>query len=286
MDTGLSEIVVNNLVRNAIAEDSGKGDATTEATVPSGLKAKGILIAKEDLVCAGLPVAEAAFRELDSDVKFEPQVEEGQVCPKGTVLAEINGKAGAMLTAERIALNFMQRMSGIATMTHDYVEALGTSRARILDTRKTTPGLRYLEKYAVTKGGGVNHRMGLYDRVMIKDNHRALASLNGPGGIARCVQACREKFPELEVEVEADTLDEVREAAEAGADFILLDNMTNEEMAEAVKINNHRSLLEASGGITLERIPSMADIGVDFISVGALTHSARSMDISLDIQAV
>ena len=146
--------------------------------------------------------------------------------------------------------------------------------------------MRYLEKYAVTKGGGVNHRMGLYDRVMIKDNHRALASLNGPGGIARCVQACREKFPELEVEVEADTLDEVKEAAEAGADFILLDNMTNEEMVEAVKINNHRSLLEASGGITLERIPSMADIGVDFISVGALTHSARSMDISLDIQAV
>jgi nicotinate-nucleotide pyrophosphorylase (carboxylating) len=285
MSKTLNDIALTNLVRVALAEDIGSGDATTLSTVPEGLMAKAVLIAKENCVCAGLMVASKVFYELDKDVRFTAMVKEGQVCAKGTVLAEIAGKAQSLLTAERTALNYLQRISGIATVTHRYVEETNGSKTKILDTRKTTPGLRMLEKYAVAMGGGTNHRFALFDRIMIKDNHRELASMGGPGGISRCVQSCREKYEDLEIEVEADTIQEAEEAAEAGADYILLDNMSNEEVKQAIKIIAGRSLVEVSGGITIDRISELSAIeGVDFISVGALTHSVKSTDISLDIQ--
>lgn len=285
MSTTLNDTALENLVKVALAEDIGSGDATTLSTVPEHLKATAVFLAKEDCVCAGLPICEKVFTELDKHSKFTAKVEEGEFCPKGTILAEVFGNAQAVLTGERTALNYLQRMSGIATTTKKYVDETAGSKTRILDTRKTTPGLRMLEKYSVAMGGATNHRFGLFDRVMIKDNHRELAALNGNGGITRSVNAAREKFPDLEIEVEADNLDEVKEAAEAGAEYILLDNMSNDEMKEAVKIIDGRSQVEASGGITIERIASIAAIGgVDFISVGALTHCIKSVDISLDIQ--
>ncbi len=280
----LTRTLCEGAVRAALAEDVGSGDATTLAVVPEHLVTTALLQTREACVCAGLPVAEAVFRELDPEIRFEALVREGQKCRAGETLARVTGRARAILTGERTALNFIQRLSGIATMARRYVEAVGTHSARILDTRKTTPGLRLLEKYAVAAGGATNHRIGLFDRVMIKDNHRELAALGGPGGIRRAVKACRDQYPRLEVEVEADTLDDVREAVAAGADYILLDNMSDAEMGEAVKLVRGRSLTEASGGITLERIPAIAALGVDFISVGALTHSVRSVDIGLDIE--
>lgn len=280
---GLNPVWLAACVRAALAEDVGGGDATTLAVVPERLESAAFLQTREACVVAGLPVAAAVFRELDPACCFEPLLPEGQPAAANQVLAQVTGRARALLTGERTALNFLQRLCGIATMTRKYVDAASGTRARILDTRKTTPGLRFLEKYAVTCGGGQNHRFGLYDRIMIKDNHRELASLEGPGGIRRAVAAARLAYPSLEVEVEADTLDDVTEAAEAGADIILLDNMTDGEMAEAVRRIGGRALTEASGGITLERIPAAAATGVDFISVGALTHSVRSIDIGLDI---
>ena len=285
MSTTLNDTALENLVKVALAEDIGSGDATTLSTVPDHLKTTAIFLAKENCVCAGLPICEKVFHELDKHSKFIKKVEEGDFCPKGTVLAEVFGNAQAILTGERTALNYLQRMSGIATTTKKYVDETQGSKTQILDTRKTTPGLRMLEKYSVHMGGATNHRFGLFDRVMIKDNHRELAALNGNGGITRSVNSAREKFPDLEIEVEADNLDEVKEAAEAGAEYILLDNMSNDEMKEAIKIIDGRSQVEASGGITIERIASIAAIGgVDFISVGALTHCIKSVDISLDIQ--
>lgn len=281
----LNETALDSLIKNALAEDIGSGDASTLATVPENTKVKGVLLAKENCVCAGLLVAQKVFQHLDKNIKFIPLVKEGEVCRKGSILAEIIGDAQAILTAERTALNYLQRISGIATITHKYVEQTKGSKTQILDTRKTTPGLRMLEKYGVAMGGGTNHRFGLFDRIMIKDNHRELASMSGPGGIARSVKACRKKYPNLEVEVEADTLEEVQEAADAGAEYILLDNMSNDDVKQAVKIVRGRSQIEVSGGITIDRIASLSAIeGVDFISVGALTHSVRSTDISLDIQ--
>ncbi|MDT8391002.1 MAG: carboxylating nicotinate-nucleotide diphosphorylase [Lentisphaeria bacterium] len=276
--------VIRSICQQALAEDMGSGDATTLAVVPKDAVIEASFNTREDCVCAGLAVVETVFQLLDADCAVEGLVADGDFCPAGTVLAKIKGPAQAILTGERTALNFMQRLSGIATMARIYVDALGGSDTQILDTRKTTPGLRLLEKYAVSAGGATNHRIGLYDRIMIKDNHRELASLEGPGGIGRAVAACREKYPELEVEVEADTLEDVAEAAAAGADYILLDNMSDETMMEAVKLVNGRSKLEASGGITLERIPAIGQTGVDFISVGALTHSVKAIDIGLDIK--
>lgn len=279
----LNPTMLRNLCRVALAEDVGSGDATTLAVVPAGLQVTAKMATRQDCVVAGLPLARTLFHELDPGVCFEPCVEEGARCVRGQVLAWISGSARSILTGERTALNFVQRYSGIATQTRRYVDALGDSPTRILDTRKTTPGLRALEKYAVLMGGGQNHRFGLYDRIMIKDNHRELAKLSGPDSIQRAVAACRERYPDLEVEVEADTLDEVRAALEAKAEYILLDNMTNEQMAEAVAINQGRSKLEASGNITLERLPGLARLGLDFISVGALTHSVPAVDIGLDM---
>jgi nicotinate-nucleotide pyrophosphorylase (carboxylating) len=276
---------VSQLISLALIEDLDEtGDTTTIAVVPENISVSAILRCKEDCVCAGLPVTERVFKTIDKSIEFECLVADGDYCSAATPLAKISGNAQALLTAERTALNFLQRLCGIATTARRYMELVGGTRTVILDTRKTTPGWRNLEKYAVAVGGASNHRIGLYDRIMIKDNHRELAGMEGSGGIARSVRRAREIFPELEVEVEADTLDEVREAIEAEADYILLDNMSNEQMAQAVSLNSGQARLEASGGITLERIPEIARLGVDFISVGALTHSVKATDISMEIE--
>lgn len=280
----LDQTILQSLARNALAEDTGSGDATTLAIVPEELQVKGIIRTREKCVCAGLPLVEAVFHELDPAAVIEDGVRDGDACAAGTVLTRITGSARAILTGERIALNFLQRLCGIATLTRKYVDAAQPHPTSILDTRKTTPGLRIIEKYAVTRGGGQNHRFGLYDRVMIKDNHRLVANLEGPGGIRRAVEACHQNSPTLEIEVEADTLEDVRETVQAGADFILLDNMDDDEMREAVELINGKALVEASGGITLKRIPAIAQTGVDFISVGALTHSAPAIDIGLELK--
>ena len=272
------------LIALALEEDLGdRGDVTTNSVIPEDLVTDAVFLAKEDLVCAGLPVAERLFLTLDPSLRWEALVKEGEFCPKGTIMAKVHGSARKLLTGERTALNFLQRLCGVASAAKKYQEAAGNS-CRILDTRKTTPGWRNLEKYAVAVGGASNHRIGLYDRVMIKDNHRELAGLEGAGGITRSVERARKMYPGLEVEVEVDSLTELKEAVETGAEYILLDNMSDEMMAQAVKFVNGRSKLEASGGITLARIPSAAKTGVDFISAGALTHSVKSSDISMDIQ--
>ena len=276
---------VDLLIDMAIEEDLGEtGDVTSLSVVPASIQAKAVLRCKEEgMVMAGQEVAERVFRRLDPECTYTVFKEDGAVCQYGDIIAEVRGKAQSLLTAERTALNFIQRLCGVATTARKYAAALGDSQTVVLDTRKTTPGYRNLEKYAVAVGGAQNHRIGLYDRAMIKDNHRELAALEGPGSIARSVNRVREQFPGLEVEVEADRLEEVAEAADAGAEYILLDNMSNEMMAEAVKIVHGRSKLEASGGITLTRLASIGQIGVDFVSSGALTHSVKSADISLDI---
>jgi nicotinate-nucleotide pyrophosphorylase (carboxylating) len=276
---------VNVLIDLALTEDLGDiGDTTSKSVIPDDTMAVAVLRCKEDLVCAGLPVAEHVFKKVCSDVKWTPLVKEGEFCKAFTAMAEVSGRAQDLLTAERTALNFLQRLCGVATSSKKYADALKDSDTEVLDTRKTTPGWRNLEKYAVDLGGSTNHRIGLYDRVMIKDNHRELAGLEGAKGITRSVERARKMFSSLEVEVEADTLEEVAEAVEAKADYILLDNMTNEQMSEAVKINQGRCKLEASGGITIERLPSIGKIGVDFVSVGALTHSVKASDISMEIK--
>lgn len=274
----------DTLIQLALEEDLGDlGDTTTNSVIPADLKATAVLIAKEDLVCAGLPVAERLFHTLDPDVVFTAKVKEGELCPRGTIMAEISGFARVLLTGERTALNFLQRLCGVATASHKYQELAG-ERAKILDTRKTTPGWRNLEKYAVAVGGAFNHRIGLYDRIMIKDNHRELAGMEGKGGILRSVRRAREMYPQLEIEVEVDSLDELDEALLSGAEYILLDNMDNEQVVQAVGIARNKARLEASGNVTLARIPSLSETGVDFISSGALTHSVKSSDISMDIK--
>ena len=277
---------INTLIALALEEDlENIGDTTSKSVIPDDLIVSAVFISREDCTIAGLPIAEAVFKAIDNDIKFNYILNDGDKCSENSILAEITGSAIALLTAERTALNFLQRLCGVATSSANYVSLLEGNKTVILDTRKTTPGWRNLEKYAVAAGGGTNHRIGLYDRVMIKDNHRELSGLEGAGGIARSVANARAKYPNLEVEVEADTLSEVKESIDAGADYILLDNMSNEQMREAVILNKDgKSKLEASGGITIERIPSIGKIGVDFISVGALTHSVRAIDISLDIK--
>ena len=284
MTTGhLDPNTLKSIVHLALTEDIGSGDATTLAVVPAELRTTAHFAARTACVCSGLHVVKAVFDELDPSPTFTAHVADGDTCPAGTDLATIAGNARAILTGERVALNFIQRMSGIATMTHRYVEALGPSKTVLLDTRKTTPGLRMLEKYSVLMGGAQNHRIGLYDRIMIKDNHREMAKLTGPDSIARAVAACRKAYPNLEIEVEADCLEEVAQAADAGVEYILLDNMDNDTMVEAVRLVHGRAKTEASGNITLERLPSLANLGLDYISSGALTHSAPSIDIGLDI---
>ena len=256
----------------------------TLATVPETATAGAVVRAREPLVVAGLEFAEAAFRELSPKIKIEKSSRDGQRNVAGKILLKISGPARAILSAERVALNFVQRLSGVATLTAQYVEAVRGSKAQILDTRKTTPGWRQFEKYAVACGGGKNHRVGLFDMILIKDNHLAALKNQKPNAIAAAVARAREKFPKLKVEAEADSLEQVAQAADAGADIILLDNMTIEQLRQAVKIVKGRAKTEASGGVNLKTVHAIARTGVDFISVGALTHSARAVDIGLDFE--
>lgn len=274
---------VDALIRMALDEDLGdRGDTTTTAVIDESLHVDAVFLAKEDCICAGLCVAERLMKTVDPAIEWKSVVNEGDFCPKGTVMARLKGSARSLLTGERTALNFVQRLCGVATAAHRYQQAAG-GKCAILDTRKTTPGYRNLEKYAVAVGGASNHRIGLYDRIMIKDNHRELAGLGGTGGILRSVERARKMYPGLEVEVEIDSLAELPEALESGAEYILLDNMSTADMAEAVRMTDHRAKLEASGNMTLTRIPEVAATGVDYISSGALTHSVKSADISMDI---
>jgi nicotinate-nucleotide pyrophosphorylase (carboxylating) len=266
---------LDSLVRRALDEDIGPGDATTEATVPQGTRARGLITQKAPGVIYGLDVAERCFAVLDPDVRFERRVEEGDWRATGEVLA-LEGSARALLTGERTALNFLARLSGVATLAARCVEAVAGTGAIVLDTRKTTPGLRALEKAAVAAGGATNHRTGLYDAVLIKENHIAIA-----GGITAAVARAREHAPQLRLEVECRTLDEVDEALAAGVQRLLLDNMGPDELRAAVARTAGRAELEASGGISLETVRAVAETGVDFISVGALTHSAPALDVSL-----
>ena len=275
---------IRRAVQAALAEDIGPGDATTLATVPAEAQARAVMVAREPITVAGLEFAEAAFHELSPTVTFEPAARDGQSVPAGSSLLRITGPARGLLTAERVALNFVQRLSGVATLTAQFVEAIRGTRAQILDTRKTTPGWRRFEKYAVACGGGRNHRFGLFDLILIKDNHLAALRDAKPNAIAAAVLRARSAYPKLQVEVEADTLDQVRQAVDAGADIILLDNMTTEQLRAAVSLVAGRAKTEASGGVNLQTVRAIAETGVDFISIGALTHSARAVDIGLDFE--
>src|SRR6266481_5272971 len=275
---------IQRAVKLALSEDIGSGDVTTLATVPENTSAAAVMRARESLVVAGLALAEAAFRQLSDAVQVTRVTQDGQRATSGGVLLQISGPARALLSAERVALNFIQRLSGVATLTAQFVEAIKGTRAIILDTRKTTPGWRRLEKYAVTCGGGHNHRIGLYDMVLIKDNHLAALKNASPNAIAAAVKGARAKYPNLKIEVEADTLEQVEQAVGAGADFVLLDNMNLEQLRAAVAKCRGRAKTEASGGVNLATVGAIAETGVDFISAGALTHSARAVDIGLDFE--
>ena len=276
---------IERAIKPALAEDIGTGDATTLATVPDSARARAVMAAREPLVVAGLDLAVAAFRELSKDVRCEYLLGDGQRAAEAQPLLRVEGPARAILSAERVALNFLQRLSGIASLTAQFVEAVAGTQAQILDTRKTTPGWRILEKYAVRCGGGHNHRIGLFDMVLIKDNHLAALAQEKPNAIAAAVSRARKAYPQLKIEVEADSLEQVQQAADAGADMILLDNMTPAELRASVEIVRGRAKTEASGGVSLASVRIIAESGVDFISVGALTHSARAMDIGLDFEA-
>lgn len=279
--TELQAWVIEDAVRRALAEDVGAGDVTTLAVVPAEARARALLVARQSAVVAGLPVAAAAFRLLDERVCVDLRVNDGSAIAAGQTVAEMRGPARPLLTAERVALNFVQRLSGIATLTADYVRAVAGTKAVILDTRKTTPGLRALEKYAVRAGGGRNHRFGLADGILIKDNHIVAA-----GSMQTAMQRARAHAPHgLKIEVESDSLEQVEQALAAGADAILLDNMSVEVLRRAVGLVAGRALLEASGGISLDRVRAVAETGVDLISVGALTHSAPAVDLALDFLA-
>jgi nicotinate-nucleotide pyrophosphorylase (carboxylating) len=280
----LSAAEIRKAVRAALAEDIGSGDATTLATVPANAAAKAVMRSREPLVIAGLDFAETAFRQLSPKIKIKKIAHDGQHVAARKTLLKISGPARAILSAERVALNFVQRLSGIATLTAQFVEAVRGTPAQILDTRKTTPGWRRFEKYAVACGGGKNHRVGLFDMILIKDNHLAALRNEKPNAIAAAIQRARKIFPKLKVEVEADTLKQAEQAVNARADFILLDNMDLKQLRQAVNIVNGRAKTEASGGVNLKTVRAIAETGVDFISVGALTHSARAVDIGLDFE--
>ncbi len=275
----IPEIQYEALVRAALLEDIGPGDITTTLCIAPDAQATATLVAKSPGVLAGLDLAALAFRLLDPNAQWEPRLADGaQIGNKPTPLATVSGNARALLTAERVALNFAQHLSGVATITSRYVSRAAGTKARIADTRKTTPGLRTLEKYAVRLGGGFNHRLGLYDAVLIKDNH-----IRAAGSIMRAVALARNGVPHtMKIEVEASTLPQVEQALSAGAEIILLDNMDTSVMRQAVQIIGSRAISEASGGLTEERVAEVAATGVDILSIGALTHSAPAMDISLD----
>lgn len=268
--------VIQSVVQRALREDIGNGDITTQATVPPGTRARATITQKGPGVLSGLACAELAFRTLDPEAAIERLADEGVWREPRVEVMTIAGDAGAILSAERTALNLLQRLGGVATLTARYVAALEGSGTRVLDTRKTTPGLRALEKQAVLDGGGVNHRFGLFDEVLIKENHAALA-----GGVGNAVRQARAMFPDTPLVCEVQDLDELEAALEAGAPRVLLDNMDRETLAEAVRRSAGRAQTEASGGLSLQEVKRSADLGLDFVSVGALTHSAPALDLSL-----
>ena len=272
------------IVAGALEEDLGPGDVTTDALIPPDIHGLGSIVAKTAGVIAGVEVALEVFRQANPDVETRTLITDGSEVSPGVVVAEVEGSIAGILKGERVALNFLQRLSGIATATSMYVKAVQGTKARIVDTRKTVPGIRQLEKYAVRMGGGHNHRYNLADGILIKDNH--IAALRAQElGLAEIVSRARENSPHtLRVEIEVESIDEAKEALEAGADVILLDNMSPEEMRQVVTLTEGRRLLEASGGINLETVRAVAETGVDLISVGALTHSVMAMDISLDLR--
>lgn len=275
----LNQQQIMPIIERALAEDIGSGDVTTDSIIPREATTTGFILAKQSGVVAGLPVAAAVFRQLDQQIVFTPRKQDGDRIESGDILAELAGSARSILTGERVALNLLQRLSGIATKTAEMAESIAYYNTVVVDTRKTTPGLRILEKYAVRVGGGRNHRFGLYDAVLIKDNHIKVA-----GGIKKAAALARTKVPHtMKIEVEAEDLAGVQEALEARADIIMLDNMDLEAMREAVNLVAGRALVEASGGVTKERLPEIAKTGVNLVSVGALTHSAPALDISLDV---
>jgi nicotinate-nucleotide pyrophosphorylase (carboxylating) len=274
----LDPALYREVVRRALAEDLGWGDVTTEATVPPDLRARGIILAKSRCVVAGLDVAAEAFSQLDPGCTFERRHKDSDRCEAGAVVAELHGRAAAMLTAERTALNFVQRLSGIATLTRSFVDA-ANGAITILDTRKTTPTLRPLEKYAVRAGGGTNHRAGLDSGILIKDNHIRLA-----GGVQNAVERVKATDPEMPIEIEAQSLEQIDDAIAAGVNIILFDNMATDVIREGVKRVAGRAQIEISGGITLARIPELATTGANYVSVGALTHSAPAADLSFELE--
>jgi nicotinate-nucleotide pyrophosphorylase (carboxylating) len=280
-----NKLQIEEIVDRALAEDLIKGDVTTEALIAGDRRGTGFIVAKKEGILAGINVAKQVFHRVDPELKVEFLLEDGAGVKPGSKVANVSGRITGILAAERVALNFLQRLSGIASETNRYVEAVKGLPVRIMDTRKTTPGLRVLEKYAVKVGGGENHRMSLGDGILIKDNH--LAALRSQGlNVKQIVAKARQNSPQrLPVEVEVGTVSEALEAVEAGADIVMLDNMNLEDMRKAVKSIHGRTLVEASGGITLDNVRSVAETGVDFISIGALTHSVRALDISLELEA-
>jgi nicotinate-nucleotide pyrophosphorylase (carboxylating) len=274
MDYSLKE-----LIETALEEDIGAGDVTSEATIPAEATSEAIMLAKQHLVLAGIEVSRAVFLSLDPTIKFIPFAKDGDIVHAGTEFAHLSGNTRALLAGERVALNLLQHLSGIATLTARHVAKLKGLKTKVLDTRKTLPGLRRLEKHAVRMGGGQNHRMGLYDMVLIKDNH-----IKASGSITKAVASAQTKSGALRIEVETKTLDEVREALAAKADIIMLDNMSIDAMREAVSLIAGRALVEASGNVTLETVRQIAETGVDFVSSGSLTHSAPAADISMKIK--
>ncbi len=270
---------IQNLIQLALTEDIGSGDITSNSVIPESAKAEALIISKSDGIIAGVDIACQVFHAVDKTIYPEFFVSDGDEIKRGQKLAIVFGSARSLLSAERTVLNFLQRLSGIATNTSKYVSAVSGYKAKIVDTRKTTPGWRVLEKYAVRVGGGNNHRFGLYDTVLIKDNHIAVC-----GSISKAVQMARKQIPfTMKIEVEVEDLDQVQSAIDSGADIIMLDNMSIEMMRQAVNLINGRAIVEASGGIRLDNVSAVAETGVDFISIGALTNSAMPLDISMDI---
>lgn len=269
--------VIDTICR-AIEEDIGFGDITSSLLIPKESKSKAVIIAKEDFIIAGIPFAKKVFSLIDDSVEFNPILNDGVKVKKDDIIAEIYGKTHSILSGERVSLNILQRLSGIATLTNKFVERVSGTKAKIVDTRKTTPCLRFMEKYAVRIGGGENHRFGLFDGILIKDNHIKVV-----GSITKAVEYAKKNHYLSKIEIEVQNLSELLEAIAAGADIVMLDNMSIDEMKEAVKISNGKIMLEASGGVTLENVKKIAETGVDFISVGAITHSFKASDISLKI---
>ena len=274
---------IKEIIHTALDEDIKSGDVTTQATIPNSIFGKGKFLVKANGVIAGLNIAKNVFEFIDEKIEFKILIPDAKPVTKGNIIAEVGGKASSILTGERTALNFLQRMSGIATLTNDFVEKIKHTKAKILDTRKTVPGLRLLDKEAVRLGGGKNHRIGLFDMFLIKDNHIEIA-----GSITNAVKACREfqqkKNSNLRIEVETKNLEEVKEAISNNADIIMLDNFNIDLMRKAVVLINGKCLVEASGNINIDNVKEVAETGVDFISVGALTHSIKALDISLEVE--